>query len=85
MRNFQSMIEEAQNLVRDELENREHRPDYISEKQLCLISDELDKMQQIRNIRLFCPHYPRTIIDGWDHSDPLANTLLALVELYRKL
>ena len=83
--NFQSMMEETKDLVRNKLESEEYRPDHIEEKQLYFILDELEKMEQIRNIQLFHPYYPHIIVDSWDYSDPLANKLLLLSESYRNL
>ncbi len=82
---FQSMIEEVRIHVQEEINNKDTRPGYMSEKQLCFILDELDKMERIRNINLFYPYYPKGISDGWDYSNPLTVKLLDLLELYRKL
>lgn len=56
---FQSMIEEVRIHVQEEINNKDTRPGYMSEKQLCFILDELDKMERIRNIHLFYPYYPK--------------------------
>lgn len=85
MTTFQSMIEEIKIIVQAELKNKDNRPSYMSEKQLCFILKELDKMEQIRNIHLFYPYYPKGIADSWDYANPLAIKLFELLELYRKL
>lgn len=82
---FQLMVEDTKRLVRDRIENKDTRPDYVLEKQLYMILGELDKMEQIRNHRLFYPYYPRGIADCWDFSDPLGAKLLDLLQLYKKL
>lgn len=85
MEKFQCMMEEVRALVKEKIENRDHRPDYMLEKQLYAILDELDQMEKIRNIRLFYPYYPKGIADCWDESNPLTAKLLDLLELYREL
>lgn len=85
MKDFQSMVEETKVLVQKEIENKGHRPDYILEKQLYFILDELDKMGRIRNIHMFHPYYPKGIADTWDYSNPLTIRLLELLDSYRKL
>lgn len=85
MANFQIMVAEVQALVQEELKNKDSRPSYMLEKQLHMILDELNKMEQIRNIHLFYPYYPKGIADSWDYSNPLTIKLLDLLELYRKL
>lgn len=85
MKNFQSMIAEIKALVQEEIDNKDNRPDYVLEKQLYSILDELDKMERIRNIHLFYPYYPKGIADSWEYSNPLAIRLMELLELYRKL
>ena len=85
MKDFQSLVEETKVLVQKEIENKDTRPDYILEKQLYFILDELDKMERIRDIHLFHPFYPKGIADTWDYSNPLAIRLLELLELYRNL
>lgn len=52
---FQSMIEETRVLVQREIENKANRPGYILEKQLYSILEELEQMEQIRDIHLFHP------------------------------
>ena len=85
MKNFQFEIEKVKNLVLNEIEHKENRPNYILEEQLYLILSELEKMDRIRNVRLFCPYYPHAITDSWDYSNPLGKKLLELFGLYRKL
>ena len=85
MKDFQSLVEETKVLVQKGIENKDNRPDYILEKQLYFILDELDKMERIRDIHLFHPFYPKGIADTWDYSNPLAIRLLELLELYRNL
>lgn len=85
MKNFQLMIQESKTLVQEEIKNKGNRPDYIKEKQLFSILDELDKMERIRNSHLFYPYYPKGIADSWDFSNPLAISLLELLDLYTKL
>ena len=85
MKDFQSLVEETKVLVQKEIENKDNRPDYILEKQLYVILDELDKMERIRDIHLVHPFYPKGIADTWDYSNPLAIRLLELLELYRNL
>ena len=82
MDEFQSMVEETKALVQKEIKNKDNRPDFILEKQLYLILEELDKMERIRDIHLF---YPKGIADTWDYSNPLAIRLLELLESYREL
>ncbi len=45
MKNFQLMVYETKTLVQKEIENKANRPSYISEKQLYMILDELNKME----------------------------------------
>lgn len=87
MKNFQLLLEETRGLIHEMLKNTNNLPlpDYISEKQLYFILSELDQMEQIKNVQLFYPYYPRGIADSWDYSNPLAVKLLELLELYRKL
>ena len=47
MDEFQSMVEETKALVQKEIKNKDNRPDFILEKQLYLILEELDKMERI--------------------------------------
>jgi hypothetical protein len=67
------------------IKNKDNVPDFILEKQLYLILEELDKMERIRDIHLFHPYYPKGIADSWDYSNPLAIRLLELLESYREL
>lgn len=85
MTDFQSAVEEVTALVQDKLKNKGDRPNYMLEKQLYFILDELDKMERIRDIHLFYPYYPKGIADSWDYSDQLTVKLFDLLELYRKL
>ena len=85
MEKFQYMMEEVRDLVQEEIKNRENRPDYMLEKQLYGILDELDQMEKIRNIHLFYPYYPKGISDCWDEVNPLTIKLLELLELYEEL
>ena len=85
MDEFQSMVEETKALVQKEIKNKDNVPDFILEKQLYLILEELDKMERIRDIHLFHPYYPQGIADSWDYSNPLAIRLLELLESYREL
>lgn len=85
MDNFKQMVEETKKLVQEEIKNKDSRPYYMLDKQLFSILEELDKMEYIRNIDLFCPYYPKSIADCWDYQNPLANRLLELLEVYRKL
>ena len=48
MDEFQSMVEETKALVQKEIKNKDNGPDFILEKQLYLILEELDKMERIR-------------------------------------
>lgn len=68
-----------------EIKNKDNGPDFILEKQLYLILEELDKMERIRDIHLFHPYYPKGIADSWDYLNPLAIRLLELLESYREL
>ena len=45
MDEFQSMVEETKALVQKEIKNKDNVPDFILEKQLYLILEELDKME----------------------------------------
>lgn len=85
MKSFQSMVEETRILVQAEIKNKENRPSYMLDKQLYTILEELDKMENIRNIQSFLPYYPKGITDCWDDSHPLAIKLMDLLEIYRKL
>ena len=82
MDEFQSMVEETKALVQKEIKNKDNGPDFILEKQLYLILEELDKMERIRDIHLFHQYYPKGIAD---YSNPLAIRLLELLESYREL
>jgi len=84
MSGFSAMIQEAKALLQTE-SRKGARPGCVSERQLRSISAELDKMEQARDIHIFCPHYPSMIIDSWDFSDPLAVKLMGLFEAYQKL
>lgn len=46
MANFQSVLEEARTLVKENLANRDRCPSYMSEKQLTFILDELAKRSE---------------------------------------
>ena len=81
---FSIMVEETKALVQEKMQ-QDKLPDYTSRKQLHLILNELDKMEQIRSSHLFAPYYPRAIVDSWDFSDPLAIRLMELSKLYRAL
>lgn len=85
MEKFDEIIEETKVFVREQIMNRDNRPNYMSEKQLYSILDELEKMDQIRNKDLFFPYYPKGIEDSWNYSEPLADKLLKLLEVYCKL
>lgn len=85
MANLQSMVEEVKALIQKELINQDERPDYMLEKQLYQILDELDKMERMRDAHLFYPYYPKGIADCWDDSNPLAIKLLDLLAFYRNL
>lgn len=45
MDEFQSMVEETKAIVQKEIKNKDNVPDFILEKQLYLILEELDKME----------------------------------------
>lgn len=85
MERFHIMIAEARALIKSQMVNKNNRPDYMSDKQLYAILDELEKMDRIRNHNLFFPYYPKGIADSWEYTDPLAKQLLELSEIYRKL
>lgn len=61
------------------------RPKYMTDKQLNMIIEELEKMDKIRNCEIFFPYYPKGVADCWDFEDPLAEKLLFVIDIYRKL
>lgn len=83
--NFQSMIEDVKSLLQKKLLNKENLPNYMQEKTINLILEELDYMVKIRNINLFYPTYPIMIVDSWDYSDVIGTKLLELLDIYKKL
>lgn len=85
MDQFHEIINEVKSLVENEILNKDTLPEYMSEKQLYFILDELKKMDRIRNSKLFFPYYPKGIVDDWDYSNQLTEKLLEVLEVYRKL
>lgn len=85
MEQFHEIINDVKSLVKNEILNKDTRPEYMSEKQLYFILDELEKMEQIQSSKLFFPYYPRGIVDSWDFSNQLTEKLFELLEAYRKL
>ena len=57
------------------MEDKEGRPSYMSDQQLEAIVEELDKMDRIRDEKVFYPYYPKGIADSWDYKDPLAKKI----------
>lgn len=50
-----------------------------------LTVEELDKMDRIRDEKVFYPYYPKCIVDGWDYKAPLAKKLLDILDIYVRL
>ena len=60
-------------------------PQYMSQKQLIMTIDELEKMNQVRNPSKFMPYFPKGICDCWDDNDELGNRLMKILDVYVKL
>ncbi|MFR2694262.1 MAG: hypothetical protein ACLTBV_30405 [Enterocloster bolteae] len=86
MDEFQSMVEETKALVQKEIKNKDNVPDFILEKQLYLILEELDVNGANQRHPIYSILIARKgIADSWDYSNPLAIRLLELLESYREL
>ena len=85
MSDFHTLVEKTKSKIRSLMEDKEGRPGYMSDQQLEAIGIELDKMDRIRDKRVFCPYYPKVIIDGWDYKDPFAKQLMDILDVYDRL
>ena len=72
MSDFHTLVKETKSRIWIFMEDKEGRPSYMSDQQLEAIVEELDKMDRIRDEKVFYPYYPKCIVDGWDYKDPLA-------------
>lgn len=84
MADFHSMVEEVRTLINAKLRDRA-RPQYMLERQLHAILDEIDKMDRIRDAGQFFPYYPKGISESWNCLDPLGLKLSELLDAYRRL
>ena len=85
MSDFHTLVKETKSRIRIFMEDKEGRPSYMSDQQLEAIVEELDKMDRIRDEKVFYPYYPKAIVDGWDYKDPLAKKLLDILDIYVRL
>ncbi|MCR5129524.1 MAG: hypothetical protein K6B69_15655 [Lachnospiraceae bacterium] len=85
MSDFHTLVKETKSRIWIFMEDKEGRPSYMSDQQLEAIVEELDKMDRIRDEKVFYPYYPKCIIDGWDYKDPLAKKLLDILDIYVRL
>ena len=85
MDRFSKMIEDIKNDIGRMINNPSELPPYMTIGQLNMIINELDKMNELRDMKLFMPYYPKGIADCWDINDTLGNTLLDVLSVYKKL
>lgn len=85
MSDFHTIVKETKSKIRVLMDDKEGRPFYMSDQQLETIVEELDKMDRIRDRRVFYPYYPKGIADSWDYKDPLAKKLLDILDIYVRL
>ena len=85
MLDFHTLVKETKSRIRIFMEDKEGRPSYMSDQQLEAIVEELDKMDRIRDEKVFYPYYPKGIADSWDYKDPLAKKLLDILDIYVRL
>ncbi len=84
MDSFSKMIEDIKDNINHMVNNPEELPWYMNVEQLKMTVGELDKMNQIRDMKLFMPYYPRGIADSWDQNDNLGDELLRVLNIYKK-
>ena len=85
MSDFHTLVKETKSRIRIFMEDKEGRPSYMSDQQLEAMVEELDKMDRIRDEKVFYPYYPKGIADSWDYKDPLAKKLLDILDIYVRL
>lgn len=85
MSDFHTLVKETKSRIWIFMEDKGCRPSYMSDQQLEAIVEELDKMDRIRDEKVFYPYYPKTIVDGWDYKDPLEKKLLDILDIYVRL
>ena len=84
MDSFSTMIEDVKVIIEKKINTPKELPWYMSVEQLKMTVKELDKMDQIRDVKRFMPYYPRGIEDCWDSNDNLGNELLKVLDFYMK-
>ncbi|MEE1255314.1 MAG: hypothetical protein UHN47_02190 [Lachnospiraceae bacterium] len=85
MDSFSKMIEDVKAIIEEFVNTPEELPWYMSVEQLEMTIIELNKMNQVRDMREFMPYYPRGISDSWDFNDKLGKELLKVLDSYIKL
>lgn len=81
---FQNQYNEILEKVKNEILKVERGESNKSIKQLMTIITDLEHMNDVRNVKLFMPSFPRIVIDSWDYTDTLGIELINIVELYKK-
>lgn len=82
---FIKELHRVQGLVQQELTFIDCGESKYDPTQINLIRNELAKMEEALDPKVFLPVYPRLIVDSWDFSSPLGLDLLYLAQLYRNL
>lgn len=85
MDRFSKMIEDIKNIIEIMISTPSALPCYMTVEQLKMTIDELDKMNEIRDMKLFMPYYPKGIADSWDFNDNLGKALLDVLDIYMEL
>lgn len=78
------MVEVVKADIEKLISNPPKLPLYMTVDQLKMTISELDKMNQVRDMNLFMPFYPRGIADSWDFNDSLGKELLKVLDVYMK-
>lgn len=80
---FDDLVEEIQNDIRLLLNTPDKIPNYMTQKQLNAILDEISKMAYIKNPKKFYPYYPKGMADAcWIADHPLVIKLNRILDIY---
>ena len=85
MDSFSEIIENVETIIQKMINTPDELPWYMSVEQLEMTFKELDKMNQIRDVKQFMPYYPKGIADSWAFDDKLGKELLKVLDYYKKL
>ena len=82
---FNHLVDEVTEEIFSLLKNPENMPEYMMDRQLRSILEELGTMKCSLRHYDFHPYYPKGIADCWMPDDPLGNKLMDVLDVYNKI